>query len=216
MQIILKRDIMGLGEEGDVRDVAPGYGRNWLLPKGFAMLKTAGNLKWLERHQVEIDKRKEEKSFEAKSVAEKLVAVSVTIKAKVSGSNKLYGSIHAHQISEALLTQGIELDHRKLEITHPIKTVGEHDVLVKIYEGVQATIKVIVKSVEEDGNDPTIKSETPIAEAPVAETTEVAKSKDNEEVKTDDSSSEEAVETENSNSKTEVAPEENSDQKVAE
>jgi len=201
MEIILKKDIIGLGEEGDLKNVAPGYARNWLLPKGFAMLKTVGNLKWLEKHQVEIDKRKEEKSFEAKSVAEKLDGVSVTLKAKVSGANRLYGSIHAHQISLALKEQNIEIDHRKIEITHPIKTVGEHEVLVKLYEGVQAAIKVNVQSIEEDET-----TATPISEEAPSEVTKTEVT----------SSTEEVTKSDENDSDSKTVTEENSDQKVAE
>jgi large subunit ribosomal protein L9 len=168
MEVILKNDILGLGGEGEIRKVADGYARNYLLPQGLALPKTAGNLKWLERQQKVIVKRREEKSFAAKTLADKIATVCVELRGKISSGNKLYGAIHAQQISESLKEQGIEIDARRIEITDPIKTVGEFTVVVKLYEGIHADLKIKVTG--EDGEmpvEPVYKPAAPVA-APVA------------------------------------------------
>lgn len=149
MEIILKEDIIGLGEEGDIKNVADGYARNFLLPKGLAIQKSKTNLRWLERQQDVINKRKEVKADNAKGLAEQIKDLEVTVSGKVSSGMKLYGSIHAHQITDALKEKGIEIDQRKIEIGTPIKHVGDFTVTVKLYEGVQVKLKV--KVVSEDG-----------------------------------------------------------------
>lgn len=144
MEIILKEDVMGLGEEGDIKNVAPGFARNYLIPKGFAIPKNRGNLKWLERQQKAIENRRKEKAEAARGIAGSVDGAKVTIMGKVASSDRLYGSIHTHQIAEALKEQGFEIDHRKIEIHHPIKALGEYDITIKLYEGVQATVKLTV------------------------------------------------------------------------
>lgn len=94
MEVILKADVSGLGEEGDIKNVAPGYARNYLLPKGLVLAKTANNLKWLERQKQAIVKRKEEKTFIARDMAQKIADLTVTVTGKVSSGNRLYGPLH--------------------------------------------------------------------------------------------------------------------------
>ncbi|HPH02043.1 MAG TPA: 50S ribosomal protein L9 [Spirochaetota bacterium] len=153
MEVILKADVSGLGEEGDIKNVAPGYARNYLLPKGFALPKTATNLKWLDRQKQAILKRKEEKALAARDMAQKISDLSVTVTGKVSSGNRLYGSIHAHEISVALKEMGVEIDARKIEVGEPIKHLGDFTVTIKLYEGVQSKLKVHVTSVHGDAEE---------------------------------------------------------------
>jgi len=152
MDVILKVDISGLGEEGDIKQVANGYARNYLIPKGFAILKTSSNLKWLERQQKVIKQRKDEKASNARTMAEKIAAMSVTISAKVSSGNRLYGSVHAQDIANALKELGTEIDARKIDVGEPIKQLGDFIVTVKLYEGVQSKLPVHVIS-DRDAED---------------------------------------------------------------
>lgn len=154
MEIILKEDVIGLGEEGDIKNVAPGYARNYLFPRNFALPKTKGNLKWLESQQKAIQARKEQKAEDAKGIAEKIDGAAVELSGKVASSDRLYGSIHAHQIAEALAEQGFEIDHRKIDLAHPLKNLGVYDIKVKLYDTVTATIKVTI--VSEDGDMPVV------------------------------------------------------------
>lgn len=146
MEIILKADISGLGEEGDIKEVANGYARNFLLPKGFAIPKTSANLKWLERQQHAIKQRKDEKAKDARGLAEKIAGMSVTVRAKVSSGNRLYGSVHAQEISAALKNLNLEIDPRKIEVGEPIKHLGDYNVTVRLYEGVHSKLQVHVLS----------------------------------------------------------------------
>lgn len=167
MEIILKQDVLGLGEEGDIKKVADGYARNYLLPKGYALPKNKTNLKWLERQMAQINKRKEEKATAAKSLSEKLDGVSVTLAGRVASGDKLYGSISSQNISDELKTQGIEIDHRKIELGHPIKTLGTYEVKIKLYEGVSSTISVTVISDDEEQPVAAVQA-APAAEAEAA------------------------------------------------
>jgi len=158
MEVILKVDISGLGEEGDIKQVANGYARNYLLPKGLAILKTSANLKWLERQQQAIKQRKEEKARDASTMAEKIAAMSVTIAAKVSSGNRLYGSVHAQDIANALKALGTEIDPRKIEVGEPIKQLGDFTVTVKLYEGIQSKLSVHVLSDRDSGEEKKVTS----------------------------------------------------------
>lgn len=165
MEVILKADVSGLGEEGDIKNVAPGYARNYLLPKGLVLPKTATNLKWLERQKQAILKRKEEKTLAARDMAQKIADLSVTVTGKVSSGNRLYGSIHAHEISVALKEMGVEIDARKIEVGEPIKHLGDFTVTVKLYEGVQSKLKVHVTSIHGDAEEYVARPAAPVSEA---------------------------------------------------
>jgi large subunit ribosomal protein L9 len=186
MEVILKADISGLGEEGDIKEVKNGYARNYLLPKGFAILKTSANLKWLERQQKAIGQRKEEKAKDARGLAEKIADMSVSVRAKVSSGNRLYGSVHAQDIAVALKGLDLEIDPRKIDVGEPIKHLGDYSVTVKLYEGVQSKLQVHVLSDRDDDEGqekqhPAAKrSEAPVATTAAATTasTESAESKD--------------------------------------
>ena len=172
MEIILKVDVSGLGEEGDIKQVANGYARNYLIPKGFAIPKTSGNLKWLERQQNVIKQRKVEKASAARTMAETIAVTSITIAAKVSSGNRLYGSVHAQDISLALKKLDIDVDSRKIEVGEPIKSVGDYTVTVKLYEGVQSKLAVkVVSDREADSKEPekATRTATPVSAPPVAQ-----------------------------------------------
>jgi large subunit ribosomal protein L9 len=146
MEIILKADIGGLGEEGDIKDVANGYARNYLLPKGLAVVKTSNNLKWLARQQQAIKQRKTEKAQGARDMAAKIADMSITVTAKVSSGNRLYGSVHADDIAKGLKSLGVEIDARKIDVGEPIKQLGDFAVTIRLYEGVHCKLPVHVVS----------------------------------------------------------------------
>ena len=172
MEIILKADISGLGEEGDIKEVANGYARNFLLPKGFAILKTSANLKWLERQQHAIKQRKDEKAKDARGLAEKITGMSVTIRAKVSSGNRLYGSVHAQEIAAALKNLDLEIDPRKIEVGEPIKHLGDYSVTVRLYEGVQSKLQVHVLSDRDSAEAETESHKRPAAASKASEVAE--------------------------------------------
>jgi len=145
LEVILKKDVTGVGEEGDIKNVKAGFARNFLFPRGFAVPKTKVNQIILEKERAAIEKRKEEKRQLSKDVVEKLQNVEVKFKSPAAENDKLFGSITNANISQALAEMGYDIDKRKIELEHHIKVLGTYDVKIKLYEGVHATIKVIVE-----------------------------------------------------------------------
>ena len=145
MKVILKEDVNNLGIIGTVVDVANGYGRNYLIPKDLAIEANPNNLRQFE-HQKKIILTKAEKIKEsAKSLSEKISAISVVLEAKAGEEDKLFGSITTMDIAEAISKQGIEIDKRKILLEEPIKRLGIYEVSVKVHQDVTAAVKVEVK-----------------------------------------------------------------------
>jgi large subunit ribosomal protein L9 len=133
-----------LGLEGDIVDVAKGYARNYLIPKGIAMEASEQNIKLMETKQKKIEVKKVEAKEEAEKVKERMAEVEITISQKVGEEDKLYGSVTSMDIASHLEEQGITIDRRKIVLDKPIKTLGEYEVPVKLYPGVTGSIKVFV------------------------------------------------------------------------
>lgn len=144
MELILKKTIDNLGEEGDVVKVKPGYGRNYLIPQDLAALATKSNLAILEIERDAIEARKKAQRDEAEGLAKKLAGITISISKKVGDENKLYGSVTSSEIAEKLAEVGIQIDKRKIVLDEPIKTLGNTMVPVKIGYQVNAEIKVEV------------------------------------------------------------------------
>lgn len=145
MKIILKKEVANLGEAGEVVEVKTGYALNYLVPQGYATVGTASALK---QHAETLRQRahKEAKLVaDAQAFAAKIEAVAVKLNAKVSENGKLYGSVTAAQVAEALAAQGIEVEKRHINVPE-IKEVGEFEAKVKCYKNVFATLKVVVEA----------------------------------------------------------------------
>jgi large subunit ribosomal protein L9 len=174
VKIVLRDHVEHLGERGDIVSVAPGYARNFLLPKGLAYLATPGNLKVLE-HQRRVWEVKEAKELgEAKALAERIAALELSIVKKSGESGTLYGSVTATEVAELLSAKGIEVDRRRLVITEPIKSVGNHEIAIKLHRGVTASVKIEVQS--EGGV--ALPAVEPEAEKPSEETAEAGDGED--------------------------------------
>ncbi len=145
MEIILKEDVEKLGNRGEVVTVAPGYARNFLLPRKLAIEATADNMKQLERIRGALAKRTATERAAAEKQAELLNAVSVKFTRKTGEKDQLFGSVTSADIAEALAAQGFQIDKRQIQIPDPIKTLGEHSVTVKVFRDVPATVKVTVE-----------------------------------------------------------------------
>jgi large subunit ribosomal protein L9 len=146
MEVILTENVKGLGSIGEVVKVKPGYGRNYLVPQGLAVEASDRNLKELEHHKRQLTRKAEKLSQEAADVKARIDAVSCSFLYKASEEGKLFGSVTSSDIAEALAAQSIDIDRRKILLDQPIKTLGEHDVEVKLNAGVNASIKVNVVS----------------------------------------------------------------------
>lgn len=147
MKIILNQDVHNLGEEGDVVVVKDGYARNFLLPKGYAVLFNKANQSLFASRTAAIEKRKEEKRKAAASVKEQLDSMSLTLVVSAGESGKLFGSVTNAMVQEALAKNGIEVERKRIEVaTHAIKMVGSYSVKVRLYEGESAQVKIEVIS----------------------------------------------------------------------
>lgn len=143
MKIILKKEVASLGEAGDVVEVKSGYGRNYLIPQGFAYAATPSALKQLEETKRQRAHKEAKLVADAEALAAKIAATPVTVSVKVSESGKIYGSVTTAQVEEALKAAGIEVDKKNITLGE-IKTVGEYEGSVKCYKAVKAVVKVTV------------------------------------------------------------------------
>ncbi len=145
MKLLLKEDVDGLGYCGEEVEVKDGYGRNFLIPKGKALLATPNNLKAFN-HQKRIVQAKVKKiTGIAQEVADKISAASIQIKKKMGDGGKMFGAVTAQEISDLLKAKGIDIDRRKIQIQEPIKKAGEYSIPVKLHPEVTAEIKLTVE-----------------------------------------------------------------------
>jgi large subunit ribosomal protein L9 len=144
MQIILRADVDNLGRLGDVVKVKPGYGRNYLIPKGMAMPATKANKNIFERERKKLEVQMEKIRQAAQSQADRLNEAHVVIPVRVGENEKLYGSVTTTNIGEALSQMGIEVDRRKIVLENPIRSLGEFEVEVKLHHDVKCLVKVSV------------------------------------------------------------------------
>ena len=144
MKVILKETIDTLGIAGTECDVLAGYGRNYLLPQGKAILATPQNRKVMEQTKAKLELQIAKERKLAEEMAEKIKIVVCTIKAKVHEENRLYGSVTTHDIKDALNSQQIILERRSILLAEPIKELGEYKVPIRLYKGVKPEITVNV------------------------------------------------------------------------
>jgi large subunit ribosomal protein L9 len=144
MEVILREDVKSLGKAGEMVRVKPGYARNYLLPHGLAFEATEGNKKRIAAETRARGVRHQAERAEAERAAAELSAVSVTITGKAGEEGKLFGSITAQDIAAALAAQGHPVDRRRIELEHPIKTLGSHTVGLRVHPEVHAEVRVSV------------------------------------------------------------------------
>lgn len=144
LEVILREDIKTLGKAGEMVRVKPGYARNYLLPQGLAYEATEGNKKRIAAESKARNVKHEAEKKEATAQANSLGALTVTITGKAGDGDRLFGSITASDIADGLAAQGHKIDKRKIELDHPIKSLGEHTVMLRLHPEVQAEIRVSV------------------------------------------------------------------------
>jgi large subunit ribosomal protein L9 len=142
--VILREDVKSLGKAGELVRVKPGYARNYLLPQGLAFEATEGNKKRIAAETRARGARDQAERAEAERFAATLGAAALTLKGKAGEEGKLFGSITAQDIADALAAQGHQVDRRRIELEHPIKTVGHHTVGVRLHSEVHAEVRVSV------------------------------------------------------------------------
>lgn len=143
MKLVLKETVDNLGEAGDVVTVKDGFGRNYLIPKGLALIANTGNLKMASERKKYATVRLSETLKNAKELADKLNATSITISVNANEDGKIFGTVTNANVAEALLEKGIEVDRRKISIEN-VKTLGEHAATIALVSDVKATVKVWV------------------------------------------------------------------------
>ena len=162
MKVILRADVEKLGYLGDVVDVRAGYGRNFLLPNGLAMPATPGNMKVFESERKKLEARMSELRQEAATLGERIQAAEVVIPMRVGENNKLYGSVTAHSIGEALDALGLEVDRRRILLDSSIRSLGTHTVRVRLHADVvvELPVNVVAEKTFEDEEEAAAPAET--------------------------------------------------------
>ncbi|HEX6091270.1 MAG TPA: 50S ribosomal protein L9 [Gemmatimonadales bacterium] len=144
MEVILRDDVRSLGKAGELVRVKPGYARNYLLPQGLAYEATEGNRKRIAAETKARSARLASEKTSAEAFAQTLGALTLTIPGKAGEEGKLFGSVTAADIAEAIAAQGHEVDRRRIELDQPIRHVGEHTVAVRLHPEVHADVRVTV------------------------------------------------------------------------
>ena len=144
IELILREDVKSLGKAGEMVRVKPGYARNYLLPQGLAFEATEGNKKRIAAETRARNVRHQAERVDAERAAATLGGVTLTLTGKAGDEGKLFGSITAQDIAEALAAQGHPVDRRRIELDHSIKTLGEHTIHVRLHPDVHAEVRVSV------------------------------------------------------------------------
>ncbi len=141
MKVILKDDIENLGDIGEVVDVANGYARNYLFPRGLAVEANPKSIKQFEHVKRTMAAKIEKVKKEKQSVADKISEIKLSFKAKAGDDGKLFGSITNMDIQKELSAQGVDIDRKKIIINEPIKRTGEYDIQIKLHSDIIANVK---------------------------------------------------------------------------
>ena len=145
MEVILREDVDKVGARGTLVKVADGYARNFLLPKRLAVPATDANKKIVDQEREAYLRREAKDRSESEDLAKLLTGVTLTFRHKVGENNHLFGSVTAKDIADALEAQKFQVERRKVQLEEPIRTVGEHEVAVRLHRDVTTHIKVVVE-----------------------------------------------------------------------
>lgn len=146
MEVILREDVPDLGSVGDIVKVKPGFARNYLLPRGLAVVADIRNIRVLEHQKRVVADKRERDRKRAQGAAERLSNLRLTIKARAGEEGKLFGSVTNLDIERALAAQGFSVERRRIRLEEPIKSIGEHTVPIHLGVGIDAKVTVIVEA----------------------------------------------------------------------
>lgn len=144
MEVILLEDVRNLGEMGEIVDVAPGYGRNYLIPQGLAEPATASNKSQIEHQLGIIEARKEREREEAQGILGEIEGVSISVPARVTDEDRLYGSVGRRDVAETLKQQGFDIDRKQVMMDQPVDELGIYEIPIKLASGIYANIRLWV------------------------------------------------------------------------
>ena len=151
MKVILNVDVKYLGEEGDIKNVAKGYARNYLFPRNLAVLCTPETIASFEARKDEIEERKKAKRQDAQSIKERIEALEIKIVMPAGPNGKLYGAVTTQTLFEELAKSGFDIERRRIDLPgNSIKAVGNHTATIKLYENSVATLKFTVEALIEE------------------------------------------------------------------
>lgn len=145
MRVVLKKDVPGLGRSGDVKDVADGYAKNFLFPRGLAGEASAGELKRVAQERASAKAKQERQHADAEALAARIASVALAFKLKVGPQGKAFGSVTDRDIADALKRQGIDVPREKIHLTEPLRSVGMHEVEVRLLADVRAKVTVALE-----------------------------------------------------------------------
>jgi large subunit ribosomal protein L9 len=146
MKLILREDVYNLGKGGELVEVKAGYGRNFLIPRGLAVLANPKNIREVEHQKAVASAKAAKLKASAEAVAKRLSDTPVTLRRKVGEQDKLYGSVTAMDVAEALAARGLDIDRRTIDLAEPIKALGDFEVGVKLHSEVVGKVKVKVEA----------------------------------------------------------------------
>ena len=149
VKVVLRQDVDHLGDRGQIVNVAPGYARNYLIPKGLAYTATEGNLRVLELEKRAWSRREAKDADEARGLAARLSGVQLTVIKRAGENGLLYGSVTSSEIAELLAAQGVKVDRRRIRLDDPIRQVGTFTVPVRLHRQVQADVSLQVLAASE-------------------------------------------------------------------
>jgi large subunit ribosomal protein L9 len=145
MKVILNKDLSTLGEEGDVKDVAKGYARNYLFPRGIALPYTPQTVKLFEARKEQIEAKKAQKRQDALGLKERLENLELSISMPAGANGRLYGAVTSQTVVEELAKQGFQIDRKRIDLAGVgVKNVGKYKATIKLYENSQAEIQIII------------------------------------------------------------------------
>ena len=142
MKVILKEDVKHVGKMGQIVDVADGYARNYLIPKGLVTEASTKNIKFLEHEKRIIQEKSKKIRNSAQDLASRISSLTISIKAKAGEEGKLFGSITTMDVAEALQKEGVEIDKKKISLEEPIKRLGSYTVNIKLHPDVSAPLNI--------------------------------------------------------------------------
>ncbi len=145
MRVVLKKDVAGLGRTGDVKDVADGYAKNFLLPRGLAIEASAGELKRVAQERASEKAKKARAHSEAEELAVRLGETALVFKLKVGPQGKAFGSVTERDISSALKRQGFDVPHERIQLGEPLRSLGAHQVEIRLAADVRAKVTIAVE-----------------------------------------------------------------------
>jgi large subunit ribosomal protein L9 len=183
MKVILNKDLSTLGEEGDVKDVARGYARNYLFPRGIALPYTPKTIKLFEARKEEIEAKKAQKRQDAMGLKERLESLELTLTMPAGANGKLYGAVTSQTVADELAKQGFQIERKRIDLaTAGIKNAGKYKGIIRLYENSHAEIQLVIIGQEIKAEthaaparpprrrrDEPHAAETPATESPVAE-----------------------------------------------